>query len=154
MEKEFVPYELAVKLKALGFDEPCIAFYLEKVLTFHTHGIDPHFIFKKNSNLWYSSSAPLFSQAFRWFRENYNLVHEISWSKYKGGLNFDYDVFSLVLPTDDELGDEDDIASDKSMETYDSLIDKDFRHKESDTYEEAELACLTKLIEIVEQKEK
>jgi hypothetical protein len=26
MEKEFVPYELAVKLKALGFDEPCFGF--------------------------------------------------------------------------------------------------------------------------------
>ena len=38
------------------------------------------------------------------------------------------------------------------METYDSLVDKDFRHKESDTYEEAELACLNKLIEIVKQK--
>lgn len=25
MEKEFVPYELAVKLKALGFNEPCFA---------------------------------------------------------------------------------------------------------------------------------
>jgi hypothetical protein len=86
------------------------------------------------------------------FREKYNLVHEISWSKYKGGLNFDYDVFSLVLPTDDELGDEDDIASDKSMETYDSLIDKGFRHHESNTYEEAELECLIKLIEIVKNK--
>lgn len=27
MNKEFVPYELAVKLKALGFDEPCLASY-------------------------------------------------------------------------------------------------------------------------------
>ena len=25
MNKEFVPYELAVKLKQLGFDEPCFA---------------------------------------------------------------------------------------------------------------------------------
>lgn len=27
MEKEFVPYELAVKLKELGFDEPCFGEY-------------------------------------------------------------------------------------------------------------------------------
>jgi hypothetical protein len=67
-------------------------------------------------------------------------------------LEFDYDIFSLVLPTDAELGDEDDIASGKSMETYDSLVDKDFRHHESNTYEEAELACLRKLIEIVKNK--
>lgn len=88
----------------------------------------------------------------RWFREKYNLVHEISWSKSKGGVSFDYDIFSLVLPTDDELGDEDDIASDKSMETYDSLVEKDFKHKSSETYEEAELACLIKLIEICKNK--
>ena len=27
MKKEFVPYELAVKLKELGFDEPCLGNY-------------------------------------------------------------------------------------------------------------------------------
>jgi hypothetical protein len=89
---------------------------------------------------------------FKFFREKYSLVHEISWSKYKGGSEFDYDIFSLVLPTDDELGDEDDIASDKSMETYDILVEKDFKHKSSETYEEAELECLKKLIEIVKNK--
>lgn len=29
MKKEFVPYELAVKLKELGFDEPCLAVFNE-----------------------------------------------------------------------------------------------------------------------------
>ena len=29
MEKEFVTYELALKLKELGFNEPCIATYDE-----------------------------------------------------------------------------------------------------------------------------
>jgi hypothetical protein len=148
MENEFIPYKQALDLKELGFDEPCLKCYDISILL-------------KNGEYylddWYNVGlngikAPLYQQAFRWFREKYGLVHEISWSKYKGGLNFDYNVFSLVLPTDDELGDEDDIASDKSMETYDSLVDKDFRHKESDTYEEAELACLIKLIEITKTK--
>ena len=84
----------------------------------------------------------------RWFREKYNLVHEISWSKSKGGVSFDYDIFSLVLPTDDELGDEDDIYIERPMETYDSLAGKTFRDLEFDSYEGAELACLIKLIEI------
>jgi hypothetical protein len=26
MEKKFVPYELVVKLKELGFDEPCLSY--------------------------------------------------------------------------------------------------------------------------------
>jgi hypothetical protein len=144
MESLFIPYEIALDLKELGFDEPCFGYYKHEELL-----IEGKY---KNSDHGFSISAPTFSQAFRFFREKYSLVHEISWSKYKGGLNFDYDVFSLVLPTDDELGDEDDIASDKSMETYDSLVDKGFRHHESNTYEEAELACLIKLIEIVKKK--
>jgi hypothetical protein len=155
MNKEFIPYEQAFTLKELGFDEPCFGDYYK----FDNNDIhldtddDRHRIITDNKDeVIIEIPAPLYQQVFRWFREEYSLVHEISWSKYKGGLNFDYDVFSLVLPTDDELGDEDDIASDKSMETYDSLVDKDFRHHESNTYEEAELACLIKLIEIVKKK--
>ena len=146
MNKEFIPYKQALALKELGFDEPCFMTYLngklDKEIFLFNHSIRSH-------STQEFVSAPLYQQAFRWFREKYDLVHEISWSKYKGGLNFDYDVFSLVLPTDGELGDEDDIASDKSMETYNSLVDKGFKHKESDTYEEAELECLNKLIKIV-----
>ena len=121
MEKEFVSYEMALALKELGFDEPCIAFYLEKVLTFHTHGIDPHFIFKKNSNLWYSSSAPTYSQAFRFFRDKYKLP---SWV-YTG----DNEKFYYGILRDTRF-----------------LIDG---NKPYETYEEAEWACLIKLIEVV-----
>jgi hypothetical protein len=91
---------------------------------------------------------PLYQQAFRWFREKYNLVHEISWSKSKSGVSFDYDIFSLVLPTDDELGNEDDVYIDRPMETYDSLAEKTFRDTEFNSYEETELACINKLIKI------
>lgn len=148
MNKDFVPYEQALALKELGFDEPCLGKFYYNHLEIGGNWRNDDF--KEDPDIFIS--APLYQQAFKWFREKYDLVHEISWSKYKGGLNFDYDVFSLVLPTDDELGDEDDIASDKSMETYDSLVDKDFRHHESNNYEEAEQACLTKLIEIVKTK--
>jgi len=148
MDKEFIPYEQALELKELGFNEPCFGYHLNNEFQFFANIRSCN----NNSEFKFYPTAPTFSQCFKWFRDKYDLVHEISWSKYKGGLNFDYDVFSLVLPTDDELGDEDDIASDKSMETYDSLVDKDFRHHESNTYEEAELACLKKLIEIVKNE--
>jgi hypothetical protein len=49
MKENFITYEQALALKELGFDEPCIAFYSKQLLTFHTHGIDPHFIFKRNT---------------------------------------------------------------------------------------------------------
>ena len=156
MNKEFVPYKIALELKELGFDEPCL-----RVGNPNGHIMWKWIEVDKDNetisvndilNVEYMEvyiQIPTFSQAFRWFREKYNLVHEISWSKYKGGVFFDYDVFSLVLPTDDELGNEDDIYIDKPMETYDSLAGKSFRDRDSDTFEEAELACLNKLIEIV-----
>ena len=34
MEKEFVPYEQALELKELGFDEPCLAYLKPNVLTY------------------------------------------------------------------------------------------------------------------------
>jgi hypothetical protein len=68
MEKEFVPYELAVKLKELGFDEPCFGRY---------DGRGKH-----KGKIWYEMSnsgqdyipvgdvlAPTFSQAFRWLMQ-------------------------------------------------------------------------------------
>ena len=142
MKSEFIPYEQAVEIKELGFDKSCFAYYAGAFFGDLMIKETPHCVI----------SAPSFSQAFRWFREKYNLVHEISWSKYKGGVFFDYDIFSLVLPTDDELGNEDDIYIEKPMETYDSLAGKSFRDRESDTFEEAELACLNKLIEIIKNK--
>ena len=115
LEKEIVPYEEAVELEELGFNEPCFATYdedrnfelqdfLQTYETFPSHIV----------------AAPTFSQAFRWFREKYELS---SW-------------------------------------IYNSYMDKYFytvlengkivkANEPSTTYEEAELACLKKLIEIV-----
>jgi len=146
MEKDFTPYKIALELKELGFDEPCFVFYT------YEGKFSNELSFNEYKNTALKTSAPTLSQAFRWFREKYNLVHEISWSKSKGGVSFDYDIFSLVLPTDDELGDEDDVYIDRPMETYDSLAGKTFRDMEFDSYEGAELAAILKLIEIVKNK--
>ena len=56
MEKEFIPYEQALALKELGFDEPCLKSY----------GIDG--LLNQNDHSLYVS-APLYQQAFRWFRK-------------------------------------------------------------------------------------
>ena len=149
MKNEFVPYEQALELKELGFGEPCFGYgdsdssYIDTPSSIEKRMINP---FNKTIKI------PTFSQAFRFFREKYKLIHQIYSLKYKGGVNYDYEIFSLVPPTDDELGNEDDVATDKSMETYDSLVDKNFKHDEHETYEESELACLIKLIEIVKTK--
>lgn len=123
MKKEFVPYELAVKLKELGFDEPCLDKY------------DPRFE-KLSSNMetWSNeyypenlmTPAPLYQQAFRFFREKYGIHLTIEYSYYSKKWVAMY--CKIDLTTSSSL-----------------LFSKD-------TYEEAELACLTKLIEIVEQQ--
>jgi hypothetical protein len=117
MKKEFVPYELAVKLKALGFDEPCIA----------THGYLELYINTDDGHL----KAPLFQQAFRWFREKHGLYSHVRESySFDNTLEF----VSQINGSYVNHG-----ISDKPINRF-------------DTYEEAELACLTKLIEIVELK--
>jgi hypothetical protein len=72
MEKEFVPYELAVKLKELGFDEPCVGYY--HLNEGYTKGYA--FCYFNEPKRYESDSAvltPTFSQAFRWFREKHNI---------------------------------------------------------------------------------
>jgi hypothetical protein len=58
IEKEFVPYDLALKLKKIGFDEPCFGFYNDNNIA--VSGYD--------GGLYFLNNAPLYQQAFRWFR--------------------------------------------------------------------------------------
>jgi hypothetical protein len=128
MTKEFVLYKQALALKELGFDEPCIMTYLngelDKELFLFNHSIRSHptqeFI-----------SAPLYQQAFRFFRENYELDSEI-YMNHEYGVKF-YTYLVLKL--------EKSIVSHKSGYAV-----------KQNTYEEAELECLKKLIEIVKNK--
>mgnify|MGYP003658450848 CR=1 FL=1 len=120
MNKEFVPYEQALALKELEFDEPCFSFYDSEKELYESEGV-----YKKDYNVFGEEVlSPLYQQAFRWFREKYNI---------------DCYVESKLLITGDSIYD------------YTILVNEgdewedDVRYK---TYEEAELACLIKLIEI------
>ena len=74
---EFVPYELALELKQLGFDEPCFGVYATK------DGYVRKSAYDENGD------APTYSQAFRWFRDNGKVVEIFSQllpsNKYKWG---------------------------------------------------------------------
>lgn len=125
MEKEFAPYELAVKLKELGFNEPCFGFYLEDGTWTPASYSRKGTVFPSNTDLlpeWYA--APLYQQAFRWFREEHDVV---------GIVKFGTNEFTFNIYNSDDLG----------LLTKESLAF-------NGTYEEAERACLEKLIEIVE----
>ena len=69
LNKQFIPYELALALKELGFNEHCLASYYHAgkkldICEYINHGE-------------YTVLAPTFSQAFRWFREKYGLYSVI-----------------------------------------------------------------------------
>ena len=132
MEKEFIPYEQALELKALGFDESCIASYRlnrENQWVFNIieqNGLN--WIAIKNSSLVVSCTAPLYQQAFKWFKEKNFICHITN----DLSNNLQDEVYVYVM-----------------TKGYGSLI---VRSEEYSTYEEAELACLKKLIEIVKNK--
>ena len=65
MSKEFVPYELAVKLKELGFDEPCLGYYsnVEFVFGNHTNNVMQRFRY----------SAPTIAEVVMWLYEKHDI---------------------------------------------------------------------------------
>ena len=126
MQNEFVPYQPSLDMKELGFDEPCFRWYDER------WGDDlQQDKFNTNKDLFITDldcSAPLYQQAFRWFREKYGLYHSIGLdNSLENNINCDYQI----------------INHSQSI----SELETSFK-----SYEEAELACLIKLIEIVKNK--
>ncbi len=119
MEKEFVPYIESLELKQLGFDEPCFAYYDTGIFTFWYHS-------EQQPDLVLNCTAPLYQQAFRFFRERYSLV--VAPQYFTGG----FYCFTINNMKD--------------------TLNSNRLFTEFETYEEAELACLQKLIEIVKTK--
>lgn len=81
MLEEFIPYEIALKIRDLGFGNTrlelywgCFAYYGTDNSNYEGHLI-PNNTFTKHSKFDYSQfvNAPLWQQAFGWFKENYNL---------------------------------------------------------------------------------
>ena len=70
MEKQFVPYELELKLKELGFDEECFGFYNNADGNVWIKHLIPDDIKEIYTG---DISAPLWQQAFDWFMDNHKL---------------------------------------------------------------------------------
>ena len=139
MEKEFIPINLALRLKALGFKERVLTYYEDGKPKLHTaiEGWD------FNSSFLNCVSRPTYSQAFRWFREKYGLVSAVlPFQDVEDNIKLCYYYCVVDLG---ECQDEDILCNESSLGTSDINFS---------SYEEAELACLIKLIEIVENKTK
>lgn len=141
MNKEFVPYELAIDLKTLWFDDPCICGYdnegrLRSKLA-HSNDTGVRIDWDKHDT---HVPAPLWQQAFEWLRKKYHIHVEIvtgagtngkawygkiinDWNlTQKGSGNFDYF-------------------------TKEIRMNNDFKGYGS--YEETRLECLKRVIEEV-----
>ena len=133
MEREFISYTEAVALKELGFDEPCFVYWV-------FDGVEVTFSTSHNRSGWSMigfknnqmtkkaglCTAPTYSQVFRWFREKYNLMVCLNNNEFHDRFYF------------------------KIKGTQPRLM-KEIILKRELTYEEAELECLKKLIEIVKE---
>ena len=94
MKKEFVTYEIALKLKELGFDEEVIATFdnnEEHELKIFAFLVPNKGIFEKGFQEGWCIKAPLWQQVIDWFREEHNLY--ISVLPFK--LNDEYDIVKL-----------------------------------------------------------
>jgi hypothetical protein len=154
LESEFIPYKEALALKELGFDNvPCMGVYYN-VTNIEDIDIDceEHFSPCNYETQYYANKgyknavlAPLYQQAFRWFREKcgldgettrYNLSHSESKILKIDRLKAKH-IYLIVI---------DGVAID-----FENVELKDITYYFSK--EKAELACLRKLIEIVKNKE-
>jgi hypothetical protein len=124
LNSEFITYEQALKLKELGFDKECFGWY---------NGNKPQYVIIQNSTNkeWEIEgskhcAAPLKQQAFKWFRENdklFGVVNYYTTDQY----------FIEILDSNGNMA-----CNTKGMEFI--------------TYEEAELKCIDKLIELINFK--
>ena len=129
VDKEFVPYEEALALKEIGFNEPCFKYIYvgdTGINVDHYLEVEPSKARNYNEDS-LCISQPTFSQAFRWFDENTECSGYIVPSIKEG--HFDW---LIRIDWEKEI---------ECEEAYSSRI-------------EAELACLKKLIEIVKKIKK
>jgi len=135
LSNDFVPYKESLELKELGFNEKCYGHYdsigeLNTIEDYARLGANISEMLSKEFNsvsyMKEMCAAPLYQQAFRWFREKHGWVGGIKILSY-----------SNPSPFGSEFS-----KGDK----------KCFSSRGYNSYEEAELGALRFLIEIINNK--
>jgi hypothetical protein len=147
MKEQFVTYEIALKLKELGFNNSCLASWCyktkERIPTLYGCGALLFDVDGLPNNKDYNEiicSAPLYQQIIDWFRETYNcIINTRVWS------NRGLDIVKYL----------------KTKYDYDVFIDnsdpKIFIHHENDfanSYQEAREQAILKAIELCQKTTK
>ena len=139
MKNEFVPYDIALAMKELGFDEECTAVYFGE---YEERDFDNGIALEYRQSQYYAQKgwskgllAPLYQQAFRWFREK----HGIGGYVRRGSIKMH-----------EHLKENGFVVADYEWRINKTDGTHTWGHGMEDTYEEAELAYLRKLIEEVQ----
>jgi hypothetical protein len=141
MEKLFVPYELSVKLKEKGFDEKCFGYYYNETRLSYPQDRERDYfgitLFTNNFLKTHETpsfrlvAAPLYTQAFKWFRDNHNLNGE---------------VYQVLLSHNDEYREQKKNESEYTFRINVNGIPEFDINNIYPSYEEAELFCMKELI--------
>lgn len=131
MNEDFVSYELAVALKAAGFDEPCEAFYLPPM----KNRPEPFFSGRvkrsiKNETHAFHLSAPSLYHAQKWLREKWGIAVSVQAREIQGELWYSADIVTT--------------------KGFDELVDGGFDYLE---YEAALSAGIAAALELIKKGE-
>jgi|688.fasta_scaffold12565_7 hypothetical protein len=134
MKSDFAPYEIAINLDQLDFNEPCFGWYDCGFL--RVGNVEPKHIQSLDEFL-----APLNQQVFRWLREKHNIQCHIQYHK-SDHIWYSFHITFEVLATGENPP--------VYVKHYtDSWLGLNIEYK---TYEEAEIACLHRCISILNNK--
>ena len=141
MEDQFVTYEQALALKELGFNEPCMKEYHNEISCNNSTNDE-----NTNSDLFelYGEgviTSPLKSQVFKWFRDEHNTQSSIEWNK-SDHVWFTFKIYFERLA----IGENPPVMVGHTINSWLGL------NLHFNTYEEAESACIDRLIEILKNK--
>jgi len=130
MQQEFISYDQALALKDLGFNEKSLAYWFNET-PLNPEGQCLVYYRKPYDNVGITNGiireygwAPLYQQSFKWFREKHGLYVDIFVDDNK--------TFGFMI----------------THFTSEGRVDSPVKYNHI-TYEEAEQACIDKLIEIV-----
>jgi hypothetical protein len=138
IEDKFIPYDLALRLKDLGFDYECLGKYFlqDGVNDFIAIGnVEIEAAENAGDDITFACDAPLWQDAFDWFREQHNLefqIKRIANGNYHGVIQENTDEFIEILR---EVGD---CCLDEVVDVY--------------SYEEARVEIFKSLIKITKKK--
>ena len=145
--KDLVPYEPALELKKLGFRELCFGNHKEtEIIDYNLERHNKHIFLDtingiqdyNEHNKDTDASAPTFAAAFRFFREKFDWQFSVEATSDQHNRKLGYNYW---------------IWNHKTGEEYHTMPkNRPSGDWEYETYEEADLAGLNKLIDIVKKK--